>query len=53
MPAQYHIGTHSKKWGSEEKSQWLAEQNKKRSYHQEAEKKILALVSDFDIDEYG
>ncbi|MDE4970123.1 peptidase, partial [Francisella tularensis subsp. holarctica] len=32
MPAQSHIGTPIKKWGYEEKSQWLAEQNKKRSY---------------------
>lgn len=40
MPAQYHIGTPGKKWSSEEKSQWLAEQNKKRSYQQEAEKRF-------------
>ena len=53
MSTQYHIGTPGKKWGSEEKSQWLSEQSKKRSYQEEAEKKILALSNDFDIDVYG
>ncbi|AFJ42687.1 M14 family metallopeptidase [Francisella orientalis] len=53
MSTQYHIGTPGKKWGSEEKVQWLSEQSKKRSYKEEAEKKILALSNDFDIDVYG
>ena len=53
MPAQYYIGTPCKKCGSQEKSQWLSEQIKKRSYQEEAEKKVLALSAYFDIDEYG
>lgn len=54
MSAQYHIGTLGEKWGLQEKQQWLAEQNIKRSYQQEAEKKILILPRhDFDIETYG
>ncbi|AEI35072.1 M14 family metallopeptidase [Francisella salina] len=53
MSTQYHIGTPGRKWGSEEKKQWLSEQSKKRSYQEEVEKKILALSNDFDIDVYG
>lgn len=41
MSTQYHIGTPGKKWGSEEKVQWLSEQSKKRSYKEEAEKRFL------------
>lgn len=40
MPAQYHIGTPSKKWGSEEKSQWLAEQNKKDRINKKLKKRF-------------
>ncbi len=54
MSAQYHIGKLGEKYGLQEKQQWLAEQNIKRSYQQEAEEKILALPrQDFDIETYG
>ena len=53
MAETYHIGIYGKKWGSQEKHQWLTEQNKKRSYNEEAEQKILELSADFDIKIYG
>ncbi|WP_072711172.1 M14 family metallopeptidase [Francisella uliginis] len=52
MSENYHIGTPGEKWGSQEKQQWLNEQGKKRSYNEEAEQKILALTSNFDVDVY-
>ncbi|GAB4224287.1 MAG: M14 family metallocarboxypeptidase [Francisella sp.] len=53
MTTQYHIGTLGKKWGAKEKSQWLAEQVKKRSYKEEVETPLLKLIDFFDIEEYG
>ncbi|MED7789110.1 M14 family metallocarboxypeptidase [Francisella sp. 19X1-34] len=52
MSENYHIGTPGKKWGSQEKQQWLNEQDKKRSYKEEAEIKILALATEFDVEIY-
>jgi hypothetical protein len=54
MADAYHIGIPGKKWGSDEKSQWLNEQIIKRSYNEEVEKKISQLsTTDFDIETYG
>ncbi|BCD92048.1 peptidase [Francisella halioticida] len=52
MSENYHIGTPGKKWGLHEKQQWLSQQNKKRFYSEEAEQKILALATNFDIEIY-
>lgn len=54
MAENYHIGVPGKKWSAQEKQQWFAEQTIKRSYKEEAEKKISALsAEDFDIKSYG
>ncbi|MFV9925147.1 MAG: hypothetical protein AB8U93_05835 [Francisella endosymbiont of Hyalomma scupense] len=45
MSAQYHIGKLGEKYGLQEKQQWLAEQNIKRSYQQEAEEKNTSITS--------
>lgn len=49
----YPIGTPGKKWGAEEKSQWLAQQQIKRSYNDLVVSEINQLAQDFDIEQYG
>ena len=49
----YSIGTQGKKWGDAEKSQWLSNQNVKRSYLEEVVSKIDALAADFIVEQYG
>lgn len=40
-------------WGKEEKTFWFNEQEIKRSYKEEVERKILALQDRYDIESYG
>ena len=49
----YSIGTLGKKWGQEEKTTWLGQQEVKRSYQLEVVDKIEALKSDLDVSTYG
>jgi len=50
---EYPIGTAGKKWGENEKAEWLAVQNIKRSYSEEVLTKLEALKVHFDIEQYG
>ena len=50
---QCTIGTSGKKWGDDEKQQWLDEQTIKRSYQDEVISKIEALSLHFDVHQYG
>jgi len=50
---EYPIGTAGKKWGENEKAEWLAVQNIKRSYSEEVLTKLKALKVHFDIEQYG
>ena len=50
---EYPIGTAGKKWGENEKAEWLAVQNIKRSYSEEVLTKLEALKVHFDIELYG
>ena len=51
----YHIGTHGKPWGVDERKQWLAERVVHRSYKEEVVQKIDALRerSEYEVLEYG
>jgi hypothetical protein len=49
----YPIGQRGKKWGEDEKSEWLAQQRVQRSYQQEVVEKLLPLKTDFEIERYG
>lgn len=49
----YPIGTPNEAWGSNEKQQWLAAQQKKRSYAEDVISKINALSARFDIEQYA
>lgn len=49
----YKIGEPGKKWNEIEKNEWLAQQDIKRSYIEEAASKIEALRANFQIVEYG
>ena len=49
----YPIGKPGKKWGEQEKAQWLAGQRIQRSYHEEVLIKLEALKSQFDVIQYG
>jgi hypothetical protein len=50
---EYPIGTAGKKWGENEKAEWLAVQNIKRSYSEEVLTILEALKVHFDIEQYG
>ena len=50
---EYPIGTAGKKWGENEKAEWLAVQNIKRSYSEEVLTKLEDLKVHFDIEQYG
>lgn len=49
----YPIGTPGKKWGETEKSAWLEKQKIKRSYAEEVLKKLEALKTHMDVEQYG
>jgi len=51
--SEYSIGTAGQKWGDAEKSLWFAAQQVKRSYKDEVLAKIMALKTDFDVEQYG
>ena len=50
---QYPIGTPGEPWGAEEKQQWLAAQQIKRSYFEQVLPKINQLQDEFDVEQYG
>ena len=50
---EFPIGTAGKKWGENEKAEWLAVQNIKRSYSEEVLTKLEDLKVHFDIEQYG
>jgi hypothetical protein len=47
------IGTPGKKWGDDEKRQWLDEQRIKRSYQNDVVNQIIQLTHYFDTQQYG
>lgn len=49
----YPIGIPGKKWGADERAQWLALQSVKRRYPDEVLSKLEDLKSHFDIEQYG
>lgn len=49
----YPIGTPGKKWGPEEKQQWLAQQLVRRSYQEQVVTKLAKLPSYFETEQYG
>lgn len=49
----YPIGQPGQKWQDDEKAQWLAEQNVKRSYADDVLTQLDGLASHFDIEEYA
>ncbi len=49
----YPIGQPGQKWQDDEKAQWLAMQNVKRSYADDVLSQLDALASQFDIEEYA
>jgi hypothetical protein len=51
--AQYPIGTPGQPWGAAEKTQWLAQQQRRRSYADDVLRRIDALRSRFDVVDYG
>lgn len=49
----YPIGTPGQPWGEAERSLWLSQQQRLRSYAEEVEAPIRALADRFDLVEYG
>lgn len=49
----YPIGTPGVKWQHAEKTQWLSQQQKKRSYHDLVLSQVDALRSLFSVEQYG
>jgi hypothetical protein len=49
----YSIGTAGIKWSSADKKMWRAKQQVKRSYHDEVLTGLLALNTQFNIEQYG
>lgn len=52
-PKPYPIGTRGIAWGDAERSQWLAQQSRKRSYVEQVSARIDRLAGRFDVVEYG
>jgi len=50
---QYPIGTPGQPWGAAEKSQWLAQQQRRRSYADDVLRRVEALAARFDVIDYG
>lgn len=50
---QYPIGTPGEPWGVEQKQQWLAAQEVKRSYFEDVVSQINTLHDNFDVEQYG
>ncbi|MGC1549074.1 MAG: M14 family metallocarboxypeptidase [Rhodanobacter sp.] len=51
--AHYPIGTPGRPWGDAEKSAWLAQQTRKRSYEADVLSVIETLRSRYDVVQYG
>jgi len=51
--ARYHIGVPDQPWGENERQQWLAEQEVKRSYKTEVLDKLHSIDSSFELEQYG
>lgn len=51
--AQYPIGTPGQPWGAEERALWRAQQQIKRSYHDEVEAPLQQLAGKFELFQYG
>ena len=49
----YPIGIPGKKWGADQRAEWLALQSVKRRYSEEVLLKLEALKSHFEIEQYG
>ena len=49
----YPIGQPGKKWGAEERAEWLAAQQVQRSYEEHVISKLEALGTDFITEQYG
>lgn len=49
----YPIGTPGQKWGEAEKIAWRQQTTIKREYQQQVVPKILALKTQFDVEQYG
>lgn len=47
------IGTPGTPWGDAEKAEWLAQQSRRRSYHDDVVKAVDALRDRFDVQQYG
>lgn len=47
------IGTPGTPWGDAEKAEWLAQQSRRRSYHDDVVKAVDALRDRFDVHQYG
>jgi hypothetical protein len=52
-PAHYSIGTPGSPWGDAEKSAWLAQQTRQRSYETDVLSVIETLRSRYDVVQYG
>ncbi|RUO34569.1 M14 family metallopeptidase [Aliidiomarina soli] len=50
---RYAIGTPGQPWGAQEKADWLAAQEVKRSYQDEVVSEIERLAGRFDVHQYG
>jgi len=51
--APYPIGTPGQPWGAAEKSQWLAQQQRRRSYAEDVLRRVDALAARFEVIDYG
>ena len=52
-PAPYPIGTPGTPWGAEERSIWLSQQSRRRSYQADVVSVVETLRSRFDVAQYG
>ena len=51
--SQYPIGTAGIAWGEAEKSQWLEQQTKQRSFESDVLSQVRELESDYEVTQYG
>ncbi|MBJ6138149.1 M14 family metallocarboxypeptidase [Marinobacter litoralis] len=52
-PSPYPIGIPGTAWGAAERTEWLSQQSRQRSYESEVLSVIERLKPDFDVEEYG
>lgn len=53
MSNPYPIGTPGTPWGDAERAEWRSRQAKQRSYAEDVVRRVEALASRFDVEEYG